>query len=177
MEQKNNDIADAHAYAGDDAGAREEASRSDAQPSVSVIITKTNRFLGSAYAREGALAGASEAPPEPHSAADKAAVDAIVAETLDVLRLNTPGLRNGIYAAEAYREAIRVTKRDQWLNGLATFAAEALDGDARLAAWEAIEQARAAGSRAATPRETSRALDQLARLRDSHQQSHAEAAE
>ncbi len=124
-----------------------------------------------------ARALAHEAPPEPHSAEDKAAVDQIVAEVQEILRLPASGLRNGTYNPVAYREAISVTKRDTWLNNLATFAGEALPGlPEKMAAWEAIEAARNAGSRNATPPDIRRALDQLSRLRD-QKLAYAEAAE
>jgi hypothetical protein len=120
---------------------------------------------------------AREPPPEPHSAEDKAAVDAIVAGLLDTLALPPRGLRRGVYDEVAYRQAITDHKRDQWLNNLATWAGEALPGlPEKMAAWEAIEQARNAGSRDATPPDIRRAVDAISRLRETSV-AYAQAAE
>ena len=140
---------------------RPDASLAESK-SNSVIFKNLNSYLGSA------CAPAREEPPEPTDA-DKTHVDRIVADMLDVLKLPPSGLRNGVHNADAYREAIGATKRDQWLNNLAEFVGEAYDGvPERMAAWEAIEQARAAGSRAATPPDVRRALDKLSQLREAH---------
>src|SRR6185436_12800857 len=120
---------------------------------------------------------AREAPPETHSAEDKAAVDAIVASLLDTVNLSPSGLRNGVYNEAAYARAITIHKRDTWLNNLATFVGEHIDGmPAKLAAWQAIEQTRDAGSRDATPPDVRRAVDELSRLRETST-AYAEAAE
>ena len=133
-------------------------------------------YLGSAPRAQGRTL-AREAPPEPPSAEDKAAVDAIVGRLRDTLGLPPSGLRNGTYDEPAYARAITEHKRDQWLNRLATFVGEALPGlPEKLAAWEAIEAARAAGSRDATPPEVCRAVDELSRLRKTSV-AYAEAAE
>lgn len=135
-----------------------------------VFIYK-NLNLGCAYAREGARG------TEPPSAEDKAAVDAVVGAALDTLALPATGLRNGVYAEAAYRQAIIANKRDRWLNALATWAGEALPGlPEKMAAWEAIEETRAAGSRKATPPAIRQAVDQLSRLRKTSA-AYAEAAE
>jgi hypothetical protein len=140
------------------------------------VSLKPKGDLGSAP-RAHTHALAREAPPEPHSAEDVAAVDAIVAGVRDVLALPATGLRNGTYDADAYRQAIRAAKRDQWLNNLATWAGEALPGlPEKMAAWEAIEAARNAGSREATPPDVRRAVDALSRLRETSV-AYAEAAE
>ena len=129
-----------------------------------------NNTLGCAWAH------AREAPPEPTDE-DKAHVDRLVADMLDVLKLPPSGLRNGVHSADAYREAIAATKRDQWLNNLSLFVGEAFDGmPERMAAWEAIEQTRTAGSRAATAPDVRRAVDELSRLREKSI-AYAEAAE
>lgn len=134
------------------------------------VFINNNNTLGCAWAH------AREAPPEPTDE-DKAHVDRLVADMLDVLALPPNGLRNGVHNADAYREAITATKRDQWLNNLSLFVGEAFDGmPERMAAWEAIEQARAAGSRAKTPAEVRRAVDELSRLREKSI-AYAEAAE
>jgi len=120
---------------------------------------------------------AREAPSEPHSAEDIAAADALVAGVLATLALPPSGLRNGTYDEAAYRQAITDHKREVWLNNLAHFAGQALPGlPEKEAAWEAIEAARAAGSRARTPPDVRRALDALSRLRDTSA-AYAEAAE
>jgi len=118
-----------------------------------------------------------EAPPETHSTEDKAAADKIVAEVLDTLTLSPSGLRNGVYNEAAYARAITDHKRDTWLNNLASFVPDAFpDMPARLAAWQAIEDARSAGSRDATPPDVRRAVDELSRLRETST-TYAEAAE
>jgi len=57
-----------------------------------------------------------------------------------------------------------VGKRDQWLNNLAAFVSDAFDGNARMEAWQAIEDARAAESRKATPPHIRRAIDEIDKL-------------
>jgi len=87
------------------------------------------------------------------------------------------GLRRGVYDEAAYRQAITDHKRDTWLNNLAAFVGEALPGlPEKMAAWDAIEQARNAGSRDATPPDVRRAVDALSRLRE-HGVAYAEPAE
>lgn len=115
---------------------------------------------------------------EPHSAEDKAAVDQTVAHVLATIALPPTGLRRGVYDEAAYRQAINGRKREVWLNSLATWVGEGLPGlPEKMAAWEAIEAARNAGSRAATPPDIRRAVDALSRLRDTSVAAYAEAAE
>ena len=118
------------------------------------ITTTINKILDSdsdPARREGA----------PPSAAEVAEIDRLVAETLQSVR------PNGI----PY-----VGKRDLWLNNLAGFVGAAFDGDARMAAWQAIEDARSAGSREATPKHVRQTIDEIDKLfRTSG--SYAEAAE
>jgi len=104
-------------------------------------------------------------------------VEAVVAETLDVLALNEPGLRNGKYDPVAYGKAVTRNKRDQWLDNLAVFVGERMPGGipAKMPAWEAIEVVRACADRATTPLAERRAVDALSRMRNSLQ--YAEAAE
>jgi uncharacterized protein YdaU (DUF1376 family) len=124
---------------------------------------------------KGDLGFASGATDEP--APDPPASDELVPmdELVDAIRGNLRVERTGIYDPLAYRRSVVVNKRDRWLNNLATFVGAALDGDARMAAWEAIEVRRSCGSGADTPPEVRRAVDQLSRLRE--QLQHAEAAE
>jgi uncharacterized protein YdaU (DUF1376 family) len=141
------------------------------------VAKKPNKKVKNLKGELGCASREPEAPPEPPSAEDIAAVDAIVAGVRDVLALPATGLRNGTYNADAYRQAIRAAKRDQWLNNLATWAGEALPGlPEKMAAWEAIEAARNAGSRDATPPDIRRAVDALSRLRETSV-AYAEAAE
>lgn len=95
------------------------------------------------------------APPgrDAPSEADIAHVDRIVAETV----------RSGMLRRNGYGEN-GISKRDAWLNNLAKFVGQALDADARMIAWEAIEIARNAGSREATPRHVRRAVDDIDKL-------------
>jgi hypothetical protein len=96
------------------------------------------------------------------SAAEIVEVDRLIAETLQAVKSRT---------ATPY-----VGKRDQWLNNLAGFVAEQFAGDARLEAWQAIEDARSAGTREATPSHIRRALDDIDKLMRTAGQ-YAEAAE
>jgi len=117
------------------------------------------------------------APPEPHSAEDIAAVDRILGEMHATMALPPSGLRRGVYDETAYRQAITAHKRDTWLNNLAAFVGEHLGAlPEKMAAWEAIEAARNAGSRDATPPDVRRAVDALSRLRETSA-AYAEAAE
>jgi hypothetical protein len=77
-------------------------------------------------------------------------VDELVADTLASLQGKTAAPYPG--------------KRDQWLNNLAGFVGQALDDDARMEAWQAIEDARAAGSRDATPQHIRNAIDRIDKL-------------
>jgi len=118
-----------------------------------------------------------EPPPEPPSAEDKAAVDRVVGELLATIELPPTGLRRGVYDEAAYRQAINGRKREVWLNSLATWVGEGLPNlPEKMAAWEAIEAARNAGSRDATPPDVRRAVDALSRLRETSL-VYAEAAE
>ena len=160
--RKTKHIADA----GDDARARDRQSQ---ETTAHIKPLKGDSALG--------FASGEAVPPEPHSDADKAHVDAIVAEMRDTFRLPPSGLRNGVYDQAAYRQAITLHKRDQWLNNLATFVGEHIDAlPEKMAAWEAIEQTRSAGSRDATPPDVRRAVDELSRLRETST-AYAEAAE
>ena len=98
----------------------------------------------------------------PREAAEIAEVDRLVSEALQSVRPN----------GSPY-----VGKRDLWLNNLAGFVGAAFDGDARMAAWQAIEDMRTAGSREATPRHTCRAVDDIDKLFRASAAGYAEAAE
>lgn len=107
-----------------------------------------------------------------------AAVDRLVANALDALALTPEQRRQSVHDEVAYRRTITTAKRDQWLNTLAGWVSEHLEGNARMAAWEAIEVRRSCGTRARTPPDVRHAVDQLSRLRASLQQHPlAEAAE
>ena len=124
------------------------------------LYIKSTLGFASAHARprEGT-------PSEPPSDEDKAHVEKIVGDLIDVLALPPTGLRNGVARNhQAYREAIAATKRDQWLNNLASFVGSKFDGDARLVAWEAIESARTAGSRDAMLPHIREAVDDIDKL-------------
>jgi hypothetical protein len=96
------------------------------------------------------------------SAAEIVEVDRLIAETLQ--------------AVKSRSTIPHVGKRDQWLNNLAGFVAEQFTGDARMEAWQAIEDARSAGTREATPSHTRRALDDIDKLMRTAT-AYAEAAE
>lgn len=97
------------------------------------------------------------------SAAEVAEIDRLIAETLQSVTV-----KNG---------SPYVGKRDLWLNNLAGFVSEAFDGDARMAAWQAIEDARSAGTREATPKHIRQTIDDIDKLFRASAASYAEAAE
>lgn len=97
------------------------------------------------------------------SVAEIAEIDRLVAETLQSVKS-----QNG---------APYVGKRDLWLNNLAGFVSEAFDGDARMAAWQAIEDARTAGTREAMPKHIRQTIDEIDKLFRASAASYAEAAE
>jgi hypothetical protein len=68
-----------------------------------------------------------------------------------------PAIRDPV----AYERARTKSKRDNWLDLNHAFASEHFDGQARWDAWEAIDIARRAGSREATPAHVSKLLESL----------------
>jgi len=115
-----------------------------------------------AYARSGD-APAREAPPSATqpSPTEIAEVAALVQEATDVLTGRLPKRNGHLADPVAYAAAVKDTKRETWLNELAAWVGEHFDGEARMQAWEAIEQARASGSRKATPPHVRKLLDTL----------------
>jgi hypothetical protein len=113
--------------------------------------------------------------PEGTADDERDEVDTLVAEALTSLGLTPQQRSTAIHDPHAYQAAVTTTKRERWLNELASWVGTALGGDSRMAAWEAIEVRRSCGSRIATPPDVRRAVDTLSRMRNSTQQ--AEAAE
>lgn len=113
--------------------------------------------------------------PEGKADDDRDEVDTLVAEALTSLGLTPQQRSTAIHDPHAYQATVTATKRERWLNELATWVGTALVGDSRMAAWEAIEVRRSCRSRIATPPDVRRAVDQLSRMRNGTQ--HAEAAE
>jgi hypothetical protein len=91
-------------------------------------------------------------------------VDALVKQATAALNGSAPKRNGHLADPVAYAAAVKDTKRETWLNELATWVGPRLDGDARLQAWEAIEQARTAGSRKASPPHVRKLLDTLDQL-------------
>jgi hypothetical protein len=101
-----------------------------------------------------------EDPDPPITAEDRA----YMAQRLDELIAQmtgeaprAPAIRDPV----AYERARTKSKRDNWLDLNHAFASEHFDGQARWDAWEAIDIARRAGSREATPAHVSKLLESL----------------
>jgi hypothetical protein len=73
----------------------------------------------------------------------------------------------------AYERAARDYKRDAWLKELHTWVGSRFDGDQRMRAWEAINAARLAGSRDATPKPIRKLIDDMDKLRQAERESAA----
>jgi hypothetical protein len=89
-------------------------------------------------------------------------------ERLDRLKTEINGNATrvvGVHDPVAYKQAVTTAKRENWLRSVHAFASERFEGDARWEAWEAIETARRAGSREATPQDISNLLDSINKLR------------
>jgi uncharacterized protein YdaU (DUF1376 family) len=103
-------------------------------------------------------------PPVEPTLEDIAHVDVLVATVSASLR--QPAQRvHGIFDPPAYEQAIKDRKWKAWLDALHPIASQGFEGEARWQAWEAIDCARKAGSRDATPRDVRKLLDGLDTLR------------
>ncbi len=80
---------------------------------------------------------------------------------------------NGIRDPAAYERAVGDTKRDAWLVALHAWVSERFDGEQRMLAWEAINAAKNAGSRDATPKPVRKLLDEIDKLRIAEQEAAA----
>jgi len=96
----------------------------------------------------------------PRTRADHEAVDRLVQSSVAALNSRKPTIRD----PDAYGSAVDDNVRHAWLNRIANYVGLNFSGAARLEAQQAIEDARAAGSRKATPRRIQKLLDDLDQL-------------
>jgi hypothetical protein len=125
------------------------------------VYQATNKDFEKELGKLGRSAPSEYRPPTEQ---EKAEVAELVQQARDALTGRAPKRDAEVHDEAAYRAEIKQRRRDAWLFEMAGWVSQRFDGSARLEAWDALEQARIAGTRQKTPADVRKMVDRLDKL-------------